>query len=75
MRSFGTAYNHAFGETDETGILVAVKDIYPEKSERHFKSYITRNPLFMRRKLFKITRPDSPLSKIRLKKKDKKEEE
>ena len=75
MRSFGTAYNHAFGETDETGILVAVKDIYPEKSERHFKSYITRNPLFMRRKLFKITRPDSPLSKIRLKKKDKNQEE
>ena len=75
MRSFGTAYNHAFGETDETGILVAVKDIYPEKSERHFKSYITRNPLFMRRKLFKITRPDSPLSKIRLKMKDKKKED
>ena len=56
MRSFGTAYNHAFGETDETGILVAVSDIYPEKSERHLKSYITRNPLFMRRKLFKINR-------------------
>jgi len=56
MRSFGTAYNHAFGETDETGILVAVDDIYPEKSERHLKSYIIRNPLFMRRTLFKINR-------------------
>lgn len=55
MRSFGTAYNHKFGETDETGILVAVNDIYPEKSERHFKSYITLNHLFMRRKLFKIS--------------------
>ena len=56
MISFGTAYNHAFGETDETGILVAVSDIYPEKSERHLKSYIIRNPLLMRRKLFKINR-------------------
>lgn len=53
MRSFGTAYNHAFGETDETGILVAVNDIYPDKGERHFKTYIIRNPLLMRRKLFK----------------------
>jgi hypothetical protein len=53
MRSFGTAYNHSFGETDETGILVAVKDIYPDKNERYFKSYIIRNPLLMRRKLLK----------------------
>ncbi len=70
MLSFGTAYNHAFGETDETGILVAVNDIYPEKSERHLKSYITRNPLFMRRKLFRITRPTGPLNKILHKKND-----
>ena len=68
MRSFGTAYNHAFGETDETGILVAVSDIYPEKSERHLKSYITRNPLFMRRKLFKINRKITKRSIIRRKK-------
>ena len=70
MRSFGTAYNHAFGETDETGILVAVSDIYPEKSERHLKSYITRNPLFMRRKLFKINRKITKRSIIRRKKED-----
>ena len=56
MISFGTAYNHAFGETDETGILVSVSDIYPDKTERYFKSYIIRNPLLMRRKLFKINR-------------------
>jgi len=54
MRSFGTAYNHAFGETDETGILVQVRDIFPEKKARHFESYDTKNHLFERRKLFKI---------------------
>ena len=70
MISFGTAYNHAFGETDETGILVAVDDIYPDKSERHLKSYITRNPLFMRRKLFKINRKISTRRRILFNKKD-----
>ena len=54
MRSFGTAYNHAFGETDETGILVSVRDIFPEKKARYFESYNTRNRAFERRKLFKI---------------------
>ena len=70
MISFGTAYNHAFGETDETGILVAVNDIYPEKSERHLKSYITRNPLLIRRKLFKINRKVAKHHGIRLKTKE-----
>ena len=54
MRSFGTAYNHAFGETDETGILIQVRDIFPEKRARHFETYDTRNRLFERHKLFKI---------------------
>lgn len=54
MRSFGTAYNHAFGETDETGILISIRDIYPDKRARYIESYVTRNRLFERRKLFKI---------------------
>lgn len=54
MRSFGTAYNHDFGETDETGILVQVKDIFPEKRARYFETYDTRNQHFERRKLFRI---------------------
>ena len=54
MRFFGTAYNHAFGETDETGILVTVKDIYPDKRVRYFDSYTVRNRLFNRRKFFRI---------------------
>jgi len=35
MKSFGTAINPDFGGVEETGILVTVKDIYPEKTERH----------------------------------------
>ncbi|MBQ9586690.1 MAG: GNAT family N-acetyltransferase [Bacteroidales bacterium] len=54
MRTFGTAYNHAFGETDETGILVAVRDIFPEKKTRHFESYNVINRLFERRRFFNI---------------------
>lgn len=35
MKSFGTAVNPDFGGVEETGILVTVTDIYPEKKERH----------------------------------------
>ncbi len=35
MKSFGTAVNPEFGGVEETGILVSVDDIYPEKKERH----------------------------------------
>lgn len=37
MKSFGTAVNPDFGGVEETGILVTVADIYPEKKERHIK--------------------------------------
>jgi hypothetical protein len=35
MRVFGTAINQGFGGVEETGILVNISDIYPEKIERH----------------------------------------
>ena len=35
MKSFGTAENPDFEQVEETAILVTVKDIYPEKTERH----------------------------------------
>lgn len=37
MRVFGTAINDEFGGVEETGILVSIQDIYPEKIERHVK--------------------------------------
>ena len=38
MKTFGTAVNADFGDVEETGILVTIADIYPEKKERHIQS-------------------------------------
>ena len=54
MRTFGTAINHPFGDVDETGILVTVEDIYPEKKDRHLLSYNKRNRYFKRPLFFNI---------------------
>ncbi|MCL2502554.1 MAG: GNAT family N-acetyltransferase [Bacteroidales bacterium] len=35
MRVFGTTANDHFGGVEETGILVSINDIYPEKIDRH----------------------------------------
>lgn len=37
MRVFSTVYNPEFGEVEETGILIKIEDIYPNKVERHIK--------------------------------------
>lgn len=39
MKTFGTAANYEFGEVEETGILITVDDIYPEKKDRHMLTY------------------------------------
>lgn len=39
MKTFGTAVNPDFGGVEETGILVTIADIYPEKKERHISTY------------------------------------
>jgi hypothetical protein len=35
MMTFDTAINPDFGNVEETGILVKIADIYPDKKERH----------------------------------------
>ena len=35
MRSFGTSVNKHFSNVEETGILVTIADIYPEKQKRY----------------------------------------
>ena len=40
MKTFGTAVNADFGNVEETGILITLSDIYPEKKERHISTYI-----------------------------------
>jgi hypothetical protein len=39
MRTFGTFINHHFGNVEETGIMITLKDIYVEKINRHLASY------------------------------------
>ena len=39
MRTFGTALNPEFGNVEETGRLVRIADVYPDKSERHVESF------------------------------------
>jgi len=39
MRTFGTAINQEFGTVEETGIMITIADLYPEKLERHLTTY------------------------------------
>ncbi len=40
MRTFGTAVNDLFGDVEETGIIINIKDIYESKKHRHVDSYL-----------------------------------
>jgi len=39
MRTFGTFINRKFGNVEETGIMITLRDIYVEKINRHLASY------------------------------------
>ncbi|MBQ9639278.1 MAG: GNAT family N-acetyltransferase [Bacteroidales bacterium] len=54
MRSFGTALCPELGGTIETGILVTLRDIYPDKRARYMESYTMRNRLLDRLHYFQI---------------------
>ncbi len=60
MRSFGTAMNTEFGNTDETGILVTLRDIVPDKRKRYIESYDTKNRVLDRLRLFRINMKQLP---------------
>lgn len=40
MRTFGTAVNDLFGDVEETGIMITIKDIYDSKKHRHIDSFL-----------------------------------
>jgi hypothetical protein len=40
MRTFGTAVNPHFGAVEETGIMLTIRDIYPQKKDRHINSFL-----------------------------------
>ena len=44
MRLFGTAINYGFGDVEETGILIAIEEIFEQKRIRHIDSYIREHP-------------------------------
>lgn len=44
MKVFGTAVNDAFGNVEETGILIAVDEILAEKRVRHIDSFVREHP-------------------------------
>lgn len=35
MKVFGTVRNSDFGDVEETGLMITIKDIHPDKTERH----------------------------------------
>jgi hypothetical protein len=44
MKLFGTAINYGFGDVEETGILIAMDEIFEEKRIRHINSFIKEHP-------------------------------
>ena len=44
MKVFGTAVNDAFGDVEETGILINKDEILEEKKKRHIESYLLDKP-------------------------------
>lgn len=54
MRYFGTCPDHGLPGTNGIGILITLKDINEDKRTRHMDSYNKKNPLFDRRRLFRI---------------------
>lgn len=44
MKLFGTAINSGFGKVEETGILIAMDEIFEEKRVRHIDSFVKEHP-------------------------------
>lgn len=44
MKLFGTAINYGFGDVEETGILIAIDEIFAEKRVRHIDSFVQDHP-------------------------------
>lgn len=44
MKMFGTAINYGFGDVEETGILIAVNELYDEKRIRYIDNFAKEHP-------------------------------
>ncbi|MFW5595463.1 MAG: GNAT family N-acetyltransferase, partial [Prevotella sp.] len=47
MKLFGTAINYGFGEVEETGILIAISEIYDQKRIRYIDNFAKEHPEFV----------------------------
>ncbi|MBQ9363239.1 MAG: GNAT family N-acetyltransferase [Bacteroidaceae bacterium] len=47
MKMFGTAINYGFGDVEETGILIAVGEIYDEKRIRYIDNFANEHPEYV----------------------------
>ena len=47
MKFFGTAINDEFGDVEESGILIALDEILPEKRMRHVDSFAAEHPEYV----------------------------
>jgi hypothetical protein len=56
MRTFGTVINPAFGEVEETAIMININDVYKQKVERHILSYIPQSKYQIFRLINRIRR-------------------
>jgi hypothetical protein len=45
LKVFGAYHDNSFGNVDETGIMITIADIYPNKVDRHIKKYIQERVL------------------------------
>ena len=48
MMTFDTVTNPDFGCVEETGIMVTIADMYPNKTERHTKGVVKGSQVFRR---------------------------
>lgn len=74
MKVFGTAINEDFGGVEETGILVNISHIYPEKIERYITPLLRLANKFQP-KWWRTTKSAEIIAKKRRKKRKSKEEE
>ncbi len=60
MRTFGTVINPAFGDVEETAIMITINDVYKQKVERHIASYVPQSKYQIFRLINRLRRMSSP---------------
>ncbi len=48
MKMFGTAINYGFGDVEESGILIAVSELYDQKRQRYVDNFAKEHPEYVK---------------------------